>query len=68
MPPKDRDLAVAVHTMVTEEAPQLDAPTFYGMPAWEGADGAMWTTSYAIQELDEDTRARIRELIRRAVH
>ncbi|OHF37194.1 hypothetical protein [Corynebacterium sp. HMSC074A01] len=97
MPPEDRDLAAAVHTMVTEEAPQLDARTFYGMPAWEGSDGvvlflqvsskfdaryttlgfqenahlddgAMWPTSYAIQELNDDTRARIRELIRRAVH
>ncbi|OFP36306.1 hypothetical protein [Corynebacterium sp. HMSC071B10] len=97
MLPEDRDLAAAVHTMVTEEAPQLDARTFYGMPAWEGSDGvvlflqvsskfdaryttlgfqenahlddgAMWPTSYAIQELNDDTRARIRELIRRAVH
>ena len=68
MPPKDCELAAAVHTMVTEEAPQLDAPTFYGMHAWEGADGTMWTTSYAIQEPNEDTRARIRELIRRAVY
>lgn len=31
-------------------------------------DGTMWPTSYAIQEPNEDTRARIRELIRRAVH
>lgn len=97
MPPKDRDLAAAVHTMVAEEAPQLDARTFYGMPTWEGADGVvlfvqvsskfgtryttlgfqenaqlddgtMWPTSYAIQALNEDTRARIRELIRRVVH
>lgn len=97
MLPEDRDLAAAVHTMVTEEAPQLDARTFYGMPAWEGSDGvvlflqvsskfdaryttlgfqenahlddgAMWPTSYAIQDLNDDTRARTRELIRRAVH
>ena len=97
MPPEDRDLAAAIHMRVTEEAPQLDARMFYGMPAWEGADGvvffvqvsskfgaryttrgfqesaqlddgSMWPTSYAIQELNDDTRARIRELIRRAVH
>ena len=41
MPPKDCELAAAVHTMVTEEAPELDAPTFYGMPASEGADGVV---------------------------
>lgn len=97
MPPEDRDLAAAVHRMVIEEAPQLNARTWYGMPAWEGSDGvvlfvqvsskfgaryttlgflesaqldggSMWPISYAIQELNDDTRARIRELIRRAVH
>lgn len=95
MPPEDRDLAAAVHRMVIEKAPQLNARTWYGMSAWEGSDGvvlfvqvpskfgaryttlgfqesaqlddgSMWPTSYAIQELNDDTRARIRELIRRA--
>lgn len=41
MPEEDRALAAAVHVMVTEEAPHLDARTWYGMPAWENEDGVV---------------------------
>lgn len=41
MPQPDRSLAAAVHSMVTEEAPHLNARTWYGMPAWEDADGVV---------------------------
>lgn len=41
MPEDDRSLAAAVHVMVSEEAPQLDARTWYGMPAWENEDGVV---------------------------
>lgn len=96
MPEPDRAMAVAVHQIVTEVAPDLEARTWYGMPAYargkdilvflqvsskfdvryttlgfnEGAaldDGAMWPTSFAIATLDDDVRARIADLVRRAV-
>lgn len=41
MPDEDRALAAAVHVMVSEEAPHLDARTWYGMPAWENEDGVV---------------------------
>lgn len=41
MPEEDRALAAAVHVMVSEEAPHLDARTWYGMPAWENEDGVV---------------------------
>ena len=41
MPPSDRALAAAVHTIVTQEAPHLDARTWYGMPAWENTEGVV---------------------------
>lgn len=95
MPEGDRDLAAAVHMIVSEEAPHLDARTWYGMPAWENVDGivvflqvaskfgarystlgfeqaahldsgSMWPTSYAVTELDHETREQIRGLVRRA--
>jgi uncharacterized protein YdhG (YjbR/CyaY superfamily) len=34
LPPGDREIAAAVHTLVTELAPELDGRTYYGMPAW----------------------------------
>ena len=34
MPEQDRALAVAVHRIVTEVAPELDPRTWYGMPAY----------------------------------
>lgn len=96
MPEQDRAVAVAVHQIVTEVAPELEPRTWYGMPAYargkdilvflqvsskfdvryttlgfnEGAaldDGAMWPTSFAIAGLDDDVRARIADLVRRAV-
>lgn len=96
MPEQDRAVAVAVHQIVTEVAPELEPRTWYGMPAYargkdilvflqvsskfevryttlgfnEGAaldDGAMWPTSFAIAALDDDVRARIADLVRRAV-
>lgn len=41
MPEEDRALATAVHLLVTEEAPHLDARTWCGMPAWENEDGVV---------------------------
>jgi len=35
----DKDIAVRVHAIVTEEAPQLNPKTFYGFPAYANADG-----------------------------
>lgn len=54
MPEQDRAMAVAVHRIVTEVAPKLD-------------DGVMWPTSFALTALDDDVRARIADLVRRAV-
>lgn len=97
MPEGDRELAAAVHLIVSEEAPHLDARTWYGMPAWENADGivvflqvaskfgvrystlgfeqaakldsgSMWPTSYAVTELNPETREQIRGLVRLATH
>lgn len=34
MPEQDRALAVAVHQIVTEVAPELEPRTWYGMPAY----------------------------------
>lgn len=36
----DQEIAAAVHTIVSEVAPDLAARTWYGMPAWE-RDGAV---------------------------
>lgn len=95
MPDGDRELAVAVHMIISEEAPHLDARTWYGMPAWENDNGiviflqvaskfgvrystlgfeqaasldsgSMWPTSYAVLELNDETREQIRELVRTA--
>ena len=96
MPEQDRAMAVGVHRIVTEVAPELEPRTWYGMPAYargtdvlvflqvsskfgvryttlgfnEGAkldDGVMWPTSFALTALDDDARARIADLVRRAV-
>ena len=34
MPEQDRAMAVGVHRIVTEVAPELEPRTWYGMPAW----------------------------------
>jgi uncharacterized protein YdhG (YjbR/CyaY superfamily) len=39
MTPEDRGLAERVHVTVTEAAPGLSPKTWYGMPAYTGADG-----------------------------
>src|SRR5581483_11754387 len=39
MSPADRALAERVHATVSAAAPQLAAKTWYGMPAYENADG-----------------------------
>gem|GEM_PF-4784394 len=41
MPADDQALAAAVHTIVAQEAPYLNARTWYGMPAWENPDGVV---------------------------
>jgi uncharacterized protein YdhG (YjbR/CyaY superfamily) len=39
MAPEDRGLAERVHVTVTATAPELSPKTWYGMPAYENADG-----------------------------
>ncbi len=39
MAPDDRALAERVHVAVTTTAPELSPKTWYGMPAYENADG-----------------------------
>lgn len=39
MAPEDRALAERVHVAVTATAPELSPKTWYGMPAYENADG-----------------------------
>lgn len=39
MPKEDRALAERIHAIVTENAPQLQPRTWYGMPAWTDAEG-----------------------------
>ena len=39
MAPEDRALAERVHVTVTSTAPELSSKTWYGMPAYENADG-----------------------------
>ena len=39
MAPEDRALAERVHVTVTSTAPELSSTTWYGMPAYENADG-----------------------------
>ncbi len=39
MTPEDRALAERVHMTVTSTAPELSPKTWYGMPAYENADG-----------------------------
>jgi uncharacterized protein YdhG (YjbR/CyaY superfamily) len=39
MAPEDRALAERVHVTVTTTAPDLAPKTYYGMPAYAGADG-----------------------------
>jgi uncharacterized protein YdhG (YjbR/CyaY superfamily) len=37
----DRSLAQQIHALVTKSAPQLDAKTWYGMPAWVNGEGKL---------------------------
>ena len=39
MAPQDRELAERLHATVTAAAPELSPRTYYGMPAYTGADG-----------------------------
>jgi len=95
MPKADRALAEGIHAIVEDVAPNLQAKTWYGMPAYtrdgkvvvffksaakfksryatlgfeESAnldDGAMWPTSYALQDLTDVEAAKIRELVKQA--
>ena len=96
MPEPDRDMAERLHALVKESAPELEARTWYGMPAYskDGKvvcffqsaskfkaryatlgfndranldEGAMWPTSFALQELTAAEEARIGELVKKAV-
>lgn len=92
----DKEVAVALNSIVMEEAPDLDPKTFYGFPAYardgkvvvfyqpaskfktrygtvsfdEPAnldDGPMWGVSFAVIEVTDEVRERIRQLVRKAV-
>ncbi|WP_370616968.1 iron chaperone [Mumia sp. Pv 4-285] len=39
MPEPDRAMAERIHAIVTSVAPELDAKTWYGMPAYQNKDG-----------------------------
>ena len=39
MPEPDRNIALRVHELVMQAAPELNPKTWYGMPAWANADG-----------------------------
>jgi uncharacterized protein YdhG (YjbR/CyaY superfamily) len=39
MTPEDRVIAERVHATITENAPELSAKTWYGMPAYTNSDG-----------------------------
>lgn len=40
MPKDDQEIATRLHELVTQVAPELDAKTWYGMPAW-AKDGTL---------------------------
>lgn len=92
----DQEIAVRLHAIVAEEAPDLNPKTMYGFPAYardgkvvvffqqaskfdtrygtvnfdEAAnldDGAMWPTSFAVTEMNDDVEKRIRALVKQAV-
>ena len=92
----DKEVAVALNSIVMEEAPDLEPKTFYGFPAYardgkvvvfyqpaskfktrygtvsfdEPAnldDGPMWGVSFAVIEVTDEVRERIRQLVRKAV-
>ncbi len=92
----DKQIAVRLHAIVAEEAPDLNPKTMYGFPAYardgkvvvffqqaskfdtrygtvnfdEAAnldDGAMWPTSFAVTEMNDDVEKRIRALVKQAV-
>jgi uncharacterized protein YdhG (YjbR/CyaY superfamily) len=65
MEPADRKLADRVHAIVTENAPELVAKTWYGQPAYANSDGkvvvffqaaAKFNTRYATLGFSEDAK------------
>jgi uncharacterized protein YdhG (YjbR/CyaY superfamily) len=65
MEPADRKLADRVHAIVTENAPELVAKTWYGQPAYANSDGkvvvffqaaAKFKTRYATLGFSEDAK------------
>ncbi|WP_018296585.1 DUF1801 domain-containing protein [Corynebacterium lubricantis] len=96
LPAGDKEVAVALHQIMTEVAPELAAKIWYGMPAYEDEEGVvaflqvtskfethystlgfnqgaqldegdMWPTHYAITEINDHVRAKMTELVRKAV-
>lgn len=96
LPDGDKQVAVALHQVMAEVAPDLAGRTWYGMPAYErdgdvnvflqvtsklgtrystlgfnqGArldDGEFWPTHFAIPEMTDGVKKRMRELVERAV-
>ena len=65
MAPEDRALAERVHATVTANAPELSPKTWYGMPAYAGADGKIvvsfknsgkFSTRYSTLEFQDAAR------------
>src|SRR3954470_24678076 len=52
MEPGDRELAHRVHEIITKAAPQLDAKTWYGMPAYssDGKNVCWFKPSYKFKD------------------
>lgn len=81
LPPADRAAATRIHDVIGLVAPQLDARTWYGMPAWalEGEVLCFFTPASKFDEryhsfgfnsaatLDDEVAARIAELVRSAL-
>ncbi|MHA2787625.1 hypothetical protein ACXZ66_00530 [Corynebacterium sp. S7] len=96
LPAGDKEIAVALHQIMTEVAPDLAPRTRYGMPAYEDEEGVvvflqgsskfgyrystlgfnegaqldegdMWPTNYAITEINDQVKAKMTELVTKAV-
>jgi len=53
MPGPDRVLATRLHAIVTENAPELMAKTWYGMPAWANKNGKVVCFFKAASKFDQ---------------
>ena len=79
---EDKELALAIHKLITSIAPELEPKTWYGMPAYykwksrystlgfdESANldsGSMWPTSFALTKLTPANKKAITDLVLKA--